>query len=211
MATDTLKRLICEFDKPTNVSQLVTYYLNFLNGMAADPLFDDIAQLIEAAELEVTKLDDAELTSKTRAPGTVALRDKQLLATNIKLDQVLSRVQEAGDANLKNARVVFERHQLKIVVHPGHTRDDIEVKHGKVSKTFIVRNKPVAQYAAYIWLISIDKINWKLGTFSSKSSGFISKCGDDDLVPGQRYYIKSQSTVKGIFSNWSQIIEIICT
>ena len=210
MSTETPKRLICEYDKPSNVSQLVNYFLNFLTGLSADHTFDPIATLLGAAKDQVTKLNEAELAALTKVPGKAALRDNELLATTIIMDQVLSKVQEAGDANLAGARALFETHQLKIEEHPGHARSEMEVKHGKVSKTFIVQNKPVAQYAGYVWLISIDKINWKLGTFAAKASGVISKCGDDELVIGTRYYVKSQTNHKDVFSDWSQIAEITC-
>ena len=36
MTDEALKRLICEFEKPSNVSQLVNYFLNFLTGLSAD-------------------------------------------------------------------------------------------------------------------------------------------------------------------------------
>jgi hypothetical protein len=210
MAKNTSKRLKCEYDKPSNISQLANYFLNILTGLGKDPLFDTIAALIGTATTQVLNLQKAEVEVLTKVPGKAALRDVELLATNIIMDQVLSKIQEAGDADLENARVIFEAHQLKIVEHPRHSRGEMEVKHGKVSKTFIVRNKPVAKNAAYVWLISLDKLNWKLGTFAPKSSGIISQCGDDDLVPGKLYYVKSQSNVKGVFSDWSQVVEIIC-
>ena len=210
MTDEALKRLICEYDKPSNVSQLVHYFQNFLTGLSDDHTFDPYAELIEAATTQVGKLNTAELAALTRVPGKAALRDTELLATTIIMDQVLSKVQEAGDANLAGARALFETHQLKIEEHPGHVRSEMEVKHGKVSKTFIVQNKPVAHYAGYVWLISIDIINWKLGTYAAKASGVISKCGDDELVVGRLYYVKSQSNYKDMFSDWSQIAEITC-
>jgi hypothetical protein len=59
-------------------------------------------------------------------------------------------------------------------------------------------------------MISEDKKIWYLGDFGSKASGLITSCNDNDLVPGKLYYVKSQSNLKGVKSDWSQIMEKYC-
>ena len=204
------KRLICAYDKPGNISQLVDYYLSFLTGMKEDDLFDPIAALLDDAETQVKKLQLAEQEALTRVPGKVTIRNDQLQATEIKMDKVLAKVQEAGDDDMPHAATIFTSHQLKILDYTPHVRDTFEAKHGKTSKTFIVQNKPVAKNAGYIWMISKDKINWFVGDFAAKATGLIDSCGDEELILGLLYYIKSRSSVKGVKSDWSQIEEIYC-
>jgi hypothetical protein len=210
MAEETPKRLICEFEKPSNVSQLVNYYRNFLTGLAADTLFDPIATLIAEAGTEVTKLNDAELAALTRVPGTVAARDKQLLTTNIKLEQVLSKVQEAGDANLDGARALFEVHQLKIRARSKTEKGEFEATQGKVSKTIDVTHQVIKGRVAYLFVISTDKLKWHLGAFGTASMDTIDNINDEKLTIGTLYYLKSRTRHKGIYSDWSQVLEVTC-
>lgn len=210
MATTNPKRLKCEYEKPSNISELCTYYLAFLAGMLTDPLFTAIATLLGDAKTQVQKLQSAEEKALTRVPGAAATRDTVLVATEIIMDKVLGKVQEAGDDNMDQARIIFESHQLKVVDYGTRERDTFEVKHGKVSKTFIVLNKPVSGRAGYIWMISTDKINWFVGDFASSASGLIDSCNDQELVPGKLYYFKSRHNVKGVKSDWSQIMEKHC-
>jgi hypothetical protein len=210
MAIENPKRLICEYEKPSNVSQLVTYFTNFLNGMATDPLFTPVSGLITDAKTQVAKLLGSELASKVRAPGSIAARDIELLATDIIMDKVLAKVQEAGDADLDNARVIFEMHQLKIVDIHGHSTETLEVKHGKTSQTFEVKCKITARYAAFIWMISTDKLKWYLGDYGPNASGLIDSCNDAPLEVGKLYYIKSQVKTSKGKGDWSQIIEKTC-
>ena len=150
------------------------------------------------------------MAALTKVPGKAALRDNELLATNIIMDQVLSKVQEAGDANLAGARVLFETHQLKILERDGHETDTLEVKHGKISRTFEVKCKIIAKYAGYVWLISTDKIKWYLGDYGPNASGLIDSCDDKPLEVGKLYYIKSQVKTAEGKSDWSQVIEKTC-
>jgi hypothetical protein len=210
MANETPKRLICEFDKPSTIPQLVIYYQNFLAGMSTDPLFAAIAAMITAAKAEVDKLDASELASKTRAPGTVAARDKQLQVTDIKLDQVLSRVQEAGDNDPDNARIIFETHQLKIRVRSQTEKGEFEATQGKLSKTIDVTHQVIKGRVAYLSVISTDKQKWYLGAFGTTSMDTIDNINDEKLIVGTLYYLKSRTRYKGIYSDWSQIVEVTC-
>jgi len=176
-----------------------------------DPLFTAIATLLGEAKTQVLKLQDAEVDAKTKIPGKAQTRDTVLLATDIKMDQVLGKVQDAGDADPENAKTIFSTHQLKILERSAHERDEIEVNYGKKSGTFDVKCKVLKKkHAAYVWLICIDKNNWKLGTFGPSSSGTIDKCGDDPLILGQLYHIKSSNCSADGFSDWSQIVDIYC-
>jgi hypothetical protein len=178
--------------------------------MMTDPLFTAIADLLDSAKTQVKSLHSAEEKALSRIPGAAAIRDTVLLATEIYMDHVLAKVQEAGDANLEQARIVFESHQLKIIEYKRRKRDSFKVKYGKVSKTFIVLNKPVADRASYIWLISSDKVNWYLGDFNYSAHGLIDSCNDAELIPGTLYYIKSRTRSKNGISDWSQIVEKYC-
>lgn len=210
METNNLKRLVCEFVKPSNVAELVIYYQNFLNGLTADPLFEPIAELVAEAKTEVAKLDASELASKTRAPGSVAARDKQLLITDIKLDHVLSKVQEAGDADMDNARIIFETHQLKIRVRSQTEKGEFEATQGKLSKTIDVVHQVVEGRVAYLFVISTDKLKWYLGAFGTTSMDTIDNINDEKLIVGTLYYLKSRTRYKGDYSDWSQIVEVTC-
>jgi len=210
MKSDAIKRLKCEYDKPSNISKLVTYYLNFLKGMLADPLFVAIAILLGDAKTQVETLNRAEIAAAGKVPGSASERDNELLKTDIIMDQVLAEVQKAGDADIPASKALFEKHQLKIYEHPVSERDEFEATQGKISKTIDVKNRVVGKYAAYLWMISPDKVNWYVGAFGNVSTSTVIDCNNQALVKGKTYYLKSRTFMKGEYSNWSQIVEVVC-
>ena len=207
---NSVKRLMCEFNKPSNVSMLVTYYLHFLLGMLADPLFEAIETLLESAQTQVGKLNDAEIAAASKIPGSAAARDTELLKTNIIMDKVLAKVQEAGDDDIPNSKALFEAHQLKIRARSTTERGEFEATQGKLSKTIDTKHEVVGKNAAYIVMISADKISWYVGAYGTTSTFTIDSCNDQELIKKTTYYLKSQTCKKRVYSNWSQIVEVVC-
>ena len=207
---NSVKRLMCEFNKPSNVSMLVTYYLHFLLGMLADPLFTAIETLLESAQTQVGKLNDAEIAAASKIPGSAAARDTELLKTNIIMDKVLAKVQEAGDDDIPNSKALFESHQLKIRVRSKTEKGEFEATQGKVSKTIDVQHQFVKGSVAYIFVISTDKETWFAGAFGTASMDTIDNINEEPLVVGTLYYLKSRTRHKGVYSDWSQIVEVTC-
>lgn len=207
----SVRRLKCEYEKPGNISQLATYYLNFLTGMLADTLFTSIATLLGNAKTQVQTLADAESAALSRVPGKVQLRNTEFLKTEIIMDQVLSEVQKAGDADLPNAATIFATHQLKVREYSRSEIGELEVING--NGKFIVRCKRAGKKgstAAYLWMISTDKNNWELGDFAKISKGEITTFREDPLRLGTLYYIKAMTDSSDGKSGWTQIVESYC-
>lgn len=204
------KRLMCEFDRPSNISQRVTYDLTFLNGMLADSRFASIEDLLEEAKTQVGKLNDAEIVAASKLPGSAAARDTELLKTDIIMDKVLAKVQEAGDDDIPNSKTLFEAHQLKIRVRTKTEKGEFEATQGKVSKTIDVQHRLVKGKVAYLFVISSDKENWFAGAFGTISMDTVDNINDEPLIVGTKYYLKSRTRHKGVYSDWSQIVEITC-
>jgi len=208
--SEPVKRLMCEFNKPNNVSQLVKYWLAFLLGMLADPLFVAIEDLLEDAKTQVEKLDAAEIAAAGKIPGSAAARDTELLKTDIIMDKVLAKVQEAGDDDIPNSKTLFESHQLKIRVRSKTEKGEFEATQGKLSKTIDVQHQVIDGRVAYLFMISPDKTKWYVGAYGTTSNNTVTNCNDLDLVVGVTYYLKSQTCKKGVYSDWSQIVEVPC-
>jgi len=204
------KRVKCRYDKPSTIPGLVDYYLNHLTGLAADPLFTAIATLIASAQTQVGKLNAAEIAAQSKGDGLIEARNVELLNTEVIMDKVLGEIQNVGDNDPKNAGTIFKKHKLVIVVRKGHQREEMEVKHGDISGTFKVSHKRVAATAAYLYMISTDKLMWYVGDFSHNSSGLIKSMNDIPLKPGTLYYIKSKSSCSEGKSDWSDIVEMYC-
>jgi len=207
---DPEKRLICGYNKPSNVSQLANYYLHFLIGMLADPLFAAIATLLGSAQTQVGKLKDAEIAAAGKVPGTAAARDTEFLKTEIIMDKVLGKVQEAGDDDIPNSKTIFEAHQLKIRVRSKTEKGEFEATQGKVSKTIDVQHQFVKGNVAYLFVISSDKENWFAGAFGTTSMNTVDNINDEPLIVGTLYYLKSRTCKKSVYSDWSQIVEVTC-
>ena len=206
-----VKRLKCEYDKPGNITQLAAYYMNFLEGMQQDALFAPIAAKLTAAQNQVGVLAKAEIAVLSKFPGKKQARDTEYLNTEIVMDDILNEVQKAGDADIPNSEKIFKTHQLKIREYSRSEKGELEVKADK--GTFIVRCRKAGSNnsgAAYLWMISVDKSTWYVGDFRKKSTGLITKCGDNQLKVGTLYYIKAMTDSNEGQSGWTQIVERYC-
>jgi len=198
-------RAKAKYKRPTNNAQLATYNLYILNNLLNDPLFANISGLINDAIIQNDKFKKAEVAAKSRTRGKAQKRNKVKSDTLILMDQVLAKVQAAGDNDQLNAITIFTRNGFSLKGHNHYVRGELEVKHGKKSGTFWVFHKPLKKPVAYIWMISTDGIHWDLGTYCRKGNDII-----EDLVPGTKYFIKTQAdTTKGKTA-WSQVVEIYC-
>ena len=184
--------------------------LSFSTACWLTPLFAAIEDLLEDAKTQVGKLDAAEVKAASKLPGAAAARDTELLKTNIIMDKVLAKVQEAGDDDIPNSKTLFESHQLKIRVRSKTEKGEFEATQGKVSKTIDVQHKFVKGTVAYIFVISTDKEKWFAGAFGTASMDTVDNINEEPLVVGTLYYLKSRTRHKGVYSDWSQIVEVPC-
>ncbi len=208
--TDAVKRLICEFEKPSNISKLVTYYLKFLLLMLDNPLFTSIATLIASAQTQVGKLNTAEIAAAGKVPGSAAARNAELLKTEIIMDKLLAKVQEAGDDDFAAAKTLFETLLLKIRERSTTEKGEFEATQGKLSKTIDVQHLLIEGRVAYLTMISTDKEQWFVGAYGTTANNTVDNCDDKSLEVGTKYYLKSQTCKKRVYSDWSQIVEVTC-
>ncbi len=208
--TDSVKRFICEFNKPSNISKRVTYYLKFLLLMLDNPLFTSIATLIASAQTQVGKLNTAEIAAAGKIPGSAALRDAEGLKTEIIMEKVLAKVQDAGDDDFASAKALFETLLLKIRERSTTEHGEFEANQGKVSKTIDVKHIVIKGSISYLTMISVDKEKWFVGSHGTTSGNTVDNCNDLPLVVGTLYYLKSQTCKNRVYSDWSQVVEVTC-
>ena len=210
--TPAVKRLKIYYDKPNNISKLASYYLGILGTLAEDSALTALAALIASAVTQCGKLRDAQTKAESQLPGDCELRDTELMATEIIMDQVLAAVQKVGDGDLLHAEALYKRHNFKIRTYSKHEKDEYSVvaKNGK----FIVSNRaayPKGGNAAYLRMISVDNQRWEVGDFSHKSTaGEITMCGENTLRIGTLYYHKTMTSSKEGKSEWSAVIQKYC-
>ena len=126
------------------------------------------------------------------------------------MDKVLAKVQEAGDDDIPNSKTLFESHQLKIRARSKTEKGEFEATQGKVSKTIDVQHQVIEGSVSYLFMISPDKLKWYVGAFGTTSINTVNDCNDLDLVVGVMYYLKSRTCKKRVYSDWSQIVEVVC-
>jgi len=210
--TPAVKRLKIYYDKPGNVSKLANYYLGILGTLSDDTTFTAIATLLASATTQCGKLRDAEVVAESQLPGDCELRNAELMATEIIMDQVLAAVQKVGDGDLLHAEAIYKRHNFKIRTYAKHEKDEYTVvaKNGK----FIVTNRAAGKkgsHAAYLRMISVDNQRWEVGDFSKKSTaGEITMCGENTLRIGTLYYHRTMTDSSEGKSGWSATIQAYC-
>jgi hypothetical protein len=200
----SVKRVKGKYERPKNVSELVTYFASILLDLTEDTLFAGIAALITAAQAQNSKLNTAEIATKT-SKGKIGERDVQKRKMNVLMDEILAKVQKAADDDPLNAVSIFQRNGISIEGRTPHVRPEVGATNGTASGTLDVSHSTLSKKGSYLWMTSIDGTNWVYGIHSHKSTGLII-----GLTPKVEYFIRSQTSSADGYSAWSQIIRIIC-
>ena len=199
-----VKRTKGKYERPDNVSELVTYFAAILLDLAADALFAPIAALITAAQTQNGLLNDAEIATKT-TKGVTGQRDIEKRKMNVLMDDILAKVQRAADDSPLNAVSIFQRNGISIEGRTPHVRPEVGVKNGIASGTLDVSHSSLHKPGSYLWMISTDGIVWSYGIHCHKSTAIIT-----GLTPKVEYFIRAQTSSPDGYSALSQIVRIIC-
>jgi len=126
------------FEEPTHVSAKADYFTDFNNKMKADGHYAGITTKIDAALVTVGKFRDAILEAMTGAKGTAKKRNEVETLMRGEQDELLSAVQVVCNANPVTAISHLESLGLSYRTRKPVTKNDIEIRHGENSGSFIL-------------------------------------------------------------------------
>jgi hypothetical protein len=141
---------------PLPVPQLLKVAQAIIAALTNNALLPSPNPPLAALTAAVQKLDAAETATKTRAPGTVALRNLARVALLADLHTLKAYVQQVADANPDNAEAIITSAGMTVRKAPLRTKAQFAAKAGPISGTVHLVARAAAVRSAYEWEWSSD-------------------------------------------------------
>jgi hypothetical protein len=141
---------------PLPVPQLLKVAQAIIAALTNNALLPNPTPPLAVLTAGVQKLDAAETATKTRAPGTVPLRNMARVALLADLHMLKAYVQQVADANPDNAASVITSAGMTVRKAPLRTKAQFAAKAGPISGTVHLVAKAAAVRSAYEWEWSAD-------------------------------------------------------
>jgi len=190
---------------PQPVPLLIEYVRAILAAMAGNPHFPSPNPPLATVTASVSGLEAAQAVTKTRAPGSVAVRDgagKQLL------DQVrllLGYVQQVADGSPEQAAAIIASAGLRARTRAARTKAPFAVKYGPVSGSAHLVVKAAASRAAYDWELSVDGGK----TWTTVPTTLQARTVVTGLPVATSVMFRFRAVIKGGPADWSQPISLL--
>lgn len=208
-AADPLKAPKACYEEPPNVSAKGDYYDDIFGRMLLDSHYSGITAKIDAAIVKVTNFKSAILVALSGADGKVALRNNAEVLMRNDADSLLANVQDVANADPANAIANITSLGISYRTREPYTKEEIEVRYGVDSGSFILLIKKPTTIFAVIWMVTTTptvESSWVVADFSHNAHGLVK-----GLTPATKYYFKARTSTAGnVKSAWTQIVDKIC-
>jgi hypothetical protein len=189
---------------PQPISALVVRSTTIVNAMeASGKMFPAPSPAYAVARSDISALDLAEVATKTRTTGSVAVRDDKRKVVVADMHQLHSYVQQLANANPEQAELIAQGAAMTLRKKPSRHKSDLSVKH-VVSGTVTVIAKAVLGGHAHEWQYSTDGKTWTSVAASLKASTTIT-----GLQTGVLTYFRHRAITKVGPDEWSQPVSAL--
>lgn len=155
----------------------------------------------------VGALDAAEVAAKSRAVGTVPVRDAARREVFRAAAQYKSAVQTLANADPVNARPIIVESGLRIRRESRRRKAPFSVKRGRVARSLEAEVRAAAKRASYEWEVSVDGgKTWKLVRTTLPTKTVI-----DDLPIGVYVQVRCRPLTKSGRGEWIGPITVLVT
>jgi hypothetical protein len=197
------------FEEPTNVSAKVHYFKDYCTRMKSDSHYTGIVTKIDAGLVLITNFDDAIIAALSGTKGKVALRNTAEKKMKSSMKNLLSEVQVVCDNDPENAVSHIESLGISYRTREAVTKEDIEIRHGDISGSFVLLVRQPKGDFAVVWFFTTTPAvedSWKMADFSHNTHGFI-----NGLVRGTTYHFRAKisSSITGK-TDWTHVVDILC-
>jgi hypothetical protein len=208
-STGTVKAPKACYEEPPNPSAKADYYYDIDKKMKLDSHYSGIVTKIDAAVVKIEDYRTAILAAFSGTKGKVTARNDAETILKSAQDSLLRDVQDVCDADPVNAQAHLESLGLSKRSRKPVTKNDIEIRHGEGSGSFILLVRSPKVKFAVLWEVTttpaIDN-SWKTADFSQDTHGYI-----DGLVKGTTYYFRARFSLKNnIKTDWTKTFDIVC-
>ena len=205
MTTKSPHRVFVVRKLPAPVPLLLEHVRALVAAMAQNPHFPSPNPPLATVAASANGLESAQAATKTRAPGSVAVRDaarKQLL------DQVhllLGYTQQVADGSPGEAAAIIASAGLRARTRIVPAKAPFAVKSGKVSGSARLVVKAAAARAAYDWELSVDGgKTWTVVPTTLQARTVVT-----GLKVATSVMFRFRAVVKGGAADWSQPLSLV--
>jgi hypothetical protein len=204
--TKTVSRPIALLKLPEyQVPLLITRARAIVRSMTGNPSFPSPDPSLVTVEAEIDELEKAEVATRMRTVGTVALRDEKRLALVQLLQRLCTYVQTAADANLDSAPSIIESAGMYVKKERILPPRVFAAEPGDVSGSVELVAPKAGHRAGYEWAHSTDGgTTWVSLPFTVQASTTVS-----GLTPGSTVHFRYRAVTKDGAGDWSQPVSII--
>jgi hypothetical protein len=200
-----LVRLLAVMKLPLAVPALLQFAAALIAALTNNAFFQNAGAILAALTKALTALDAAETATKTRAPGTVAARDKARDALVLALHAAKAFIQQAADADPEHAGAMITSTGLLLRKPSSRRKAPFAVKQGPTTGTVHLAAKAAGARASYEWQWSSDEgKTWILLPVTLQAQTTLT-----GVPAGTNAVFRFRAVTKVGESDWSQPISLI--
>jgi len=205
MSTYTPHSYIAVLKLPPQVAELVKVGQSVVAAMTGNAFFPQPNPPLAQVTAAIDTLDTAQTATKSRAPGSVAVRDGARTAVLLALRTLKAYVQQQGDADPEQSEAIITSARMATRKAGNHTKVAFAAKPGDVSGSVHMAVKAAASRASYEWEWSADGGK----TWTAAPPTLQAKTTITGLASGTTYQLRYRAVTKTGASDWSQPLSLL--
>ena len=188
-----------------DVPRIVLQATRIVDAMTNNPWFSAPRPPLANVRSAIDALATAQVATLSRAAGTTAMRDERRRDLGSALDHLKTYVQAVADGNRESAAAIVESAGMSVKRRSGPGGRVFGASAGRVSGSIVLIAPKAGNRASYEWAYSVDAgVTWSLRP-ATNSAGTTLK----GLKPGARTLFRYRSSVKDVWSDWSDPVALI--
>jgi hypothetical protein len=192
--------MIAVLNLPKNdVPRIVTLATHVVVSMTYNAWFPDPRPTLATVQRAIDDLAKAQAATLSKTVGTTATRDGRRRDLKSELDQLTGYVQSVADANRESAAAIIESAGMSVKQRSGPRGRIFGASAGRVSGSIVLIAPKAGNRASYEWAYSLDDgVTWILLPVTNSATTTVT-----GLKPGTRTLFRYRSSVKNVWSDWS--------
>jgi hypothetical protein len=154
--TVSMHKTLAALKLPTQVPALLGIAEAIVAAMTGNPSFPAPSPSLAAVTAALADLEDAEVATRTRTRGTVAVRNQKRAALVGLLVRLKAYVQGVADEDPEHATTLIESAGMRVKKSAAPAKADFEVRPGAVSGSVRMAARAAGDRASYQWAWSPD-------------------------------------------------------
>jgi hypothetical protein len=176
-----------------------------LAAMASNPHFPSPNPPLATVTASVNGLESAQAVTKTRAPGSIELRDAARKQLVVQVRVLLGYAQQVADASPEQAAAISARAGQRAPTPATRTKAPFAVSYGPLSGSAHLAVKAAGSRAAYDWEYSVDGGK----TWTGVPTTLQAKTVVTGLPVATNVMFRFRAVIKGGAADWSQPISLL--